>query len=146
MSFIHIGSETRIFRVSNGKVDCRQHYNFSIKNIVTSFNTNDAENVLRIIGTYIYHGFPKLKSTFWLWSSRRMGYLSGVTIDDVIYVMRCAFWYHLYNLKNVKNTHGRVLLLVKFLAAPLLKVTLFNGRSLRSLNCTNDTKSHKTSQ
>ena len=25
--------------------------------------------------------------------------------------MRCAIWYHLYNLKNVKNTHGGVLLL-----------------------------------
>ena len=30
--------------------------------------------------------------------------------------MRCAIWYHLYNLKNVKNTHGRVLLLVKLQA------------------------------
>ena len=28
-------------------------------------------------------------------------------------VIRCAIWYHLYNLKNVKNTHGGVLLLVK---------------------------------
>ena len=26
--------------------------------------------------------------------------------------MRCAIWYHLYNLKNVKNTQGEVLLLV----------------------------------
>ena len=26
-------------------------------------------------------------------------------------VMRCAIWYHLHNLKNVKNTHGGVLLL-----------------------------------
>ena len=26
--------------------------------------------------------------------------------------MCCAIWYHLYNLKNVKNTHGGVLLLV----------------------------------
>ena len=25
----------------------------------------------------------------------------------------CAIWYHLYNLKNVKNTYGGVLLLVK---------------------------------
>ena len=24
------------------------------------------------------------------------------------YVIRCAIWYHLYNLKNVKNTHGGV--------------------------------------
>ena len=29
------------------------------------------------------------------------------------YVMHCAIWYHLYNFKNVKNTHGGVLLLVK---------------------------------
>ena len=38
------------------------------------------------------------------------------------YVMRCAIWYHLYNLKNVKNTHGGVLLLVKF-----TKITLLHG-------------------
>ena len=29
------------------------------------------------------------------------------------FVMRCAILYHLSNLKNVKNTHGEVLLLVK---------------------------------
>ena len=33
-----------------------------------------------------------------------------------VYVVRCAIWYHLYNLKNVKNTHGRVLFLVKLQA------------------------------
>ena len=33
-----------------------------------------------------------------------------------IYVMRCAIWYHLRNLKNVKNTHGGVLILVKLQA------------------------------
>ena len=32
------------------------------------------------------------------------------------YVMICAIWYHLYNLKNVKNTHERLLLLVKLQA------------------------------
>ena len=30
--------------------------------------------------------------------------------------MCCAIWHHLYNLKNVKNTHGGVLLLVKLQA------------------------------
>ena len=30
-----------------------------------------------------------------------------------------AIWYHLYNSKNVKNTHGRVLLLVKLQAKSL---------------------------
>ena len=28
-------------------------------------------------------------------------------------MVRCAIWYHLCNLKNVKNTHGGVLILVK---------------------------------
>ena len=33
--------------------------------------------------------------------------------ESPVYVMRWAIWYHLYNLKNVKNTHGGVLILVK---------------------------------
>ena len=32
------------------------------------------------------------------------------------FVMFCAIWYYLCNLKNVKNTHGGVLLLVKLQA------------------------------
>ena len=28
----------------------------------------------------------------------------------LFYMMRCANWYHLHNLKNVKNTNGGVLL------------------------------------
>ena len=32
---------------------------------------------------------------------------------DFTYVMLWAIWDHLYYLKNVKNTHGGVLLLVK---------------------------------
>ena len=35
----------------------------------------------------------------------------------LIYLMRCAIWYHLCNLKNVKNTHGGVLILVKLQAS-----------------------------
>ena len=31
-------------------------------------------------------------------------------------VVRCAIWYHSYNLKNVKNTHGGMLILVKLQA------------------------------
>ena len=31
--------------------------------------------------------------------------------------MRCAIWYHLHNLKNMKNTHGGVLYLVKLQAS-----------------------------
>ena len=32
------------------------------------------------------------------------------------YVVLCAIWYYSYNLKNVKNTHGGVLLIVKLQA------------------------------
>ena len=39
-------------------------------------------------------------------------------------VMRFAIWYHLYNLKNMKNTHGGVLLLEP---AALLEITLIHG-------------------
>ena len=31
--------------------------------------------------------------------------------------MRCAIWYHLYNLQNVKNAYGGVLILVKLQAS-----------------------------
>ena len=37
-------------------------------------------------------------------------------LDDICDVMRCAIWYHLYNLKNIKNTHGGALILVKLQA------------------------------
>ena len=32
---------------------------------------------------------------------------------EPLYVIRCAIWYHLYNLKNLENIHGGVLHLVK---------------------------------
>ena len=35
------------------------------------------------------------------------------SLDFPIFVMLCAIWYHLHNLKNVKNTDGRVFLLAK---------------------------------
>ena len=56
-----------------------------------------------------------------------------------LYVVRCAIWYHLYNLKNVKNTHGGVLILVK------LKLTLLHGCFSRFLSCKNSAKSRNAS-
>ena len=40
-------------------------------------------------------------------------------------MMRCVIGYHLYNLKNVKSTHGGVLILVK-LQASTCKFTKIN--------------------
>ena len=53
----------------------------------------------------------------------------------IIIVMRCAVWYHLHNLENLKNTHGGVLLLV----------TLLHGCFSRFLNGVNGTKLRKAS-
>ena len=47
-------------------------------------------------------------------------------------VVPCAIWYHLYNLVNLKNAHGEVLLLVKL----QIKVTLLHGCFSRLLICT----------
>ena len=59
------------------------------------------------------------------------------------YVVRCAIWYHFYNLKNVKNTHGGVMILVK-LQASACSFTEINTPPwvyFMFLNCTNGTKS-----
>ena len=53
-------------------------------------------------------------------------------------VISRAIWYHLYNLKNVKNAHKGVLLLVKLQATKSnISPSVFSG----FLNCTNGTKS-----
>ena len=63
-------------------------------------------------------------------------------IAFVLYFFKCNVWLDLVpfvQFKNVKSTHGGVLLLV-------LKVTFLNGCFSRVLNCSNGTKSRKTSQ
>ena len=59
--------------------------------------------------------------------------------------MRCAIWYHLSNLKNLKNIHEEVLILIS-LPATLLKLTLLHGCFSRFLNWTNGTKSRNAPQ
>ena len=43
------------------------------------------------------------------------------------YGMCCAIWHHLYNLKNVKNTYGGVLILVKLQAIPAEACTILDA-------------------
>ena len=57
----------------------------------------------------------------------------------------CNFGNHSYNLKNVKNTHGGLLLLESCRPATLLRVTLLHGSFSHFLNCTNGNKSLKAS-
>ena len=62
--------------------------------------------------------------------------------NDNTYVMLCTIWYHLQYLKNVKNTHGGMLL---FVPAILPKIALLNGYFSWFLNCSNGTISRKIS-
>ena len=66
---------------------------------------------------------------YWLWLN---------FIRLIVIFTQCN---HFYNLKNVKNAHGGLLLL-----ATLLKLTLLYGCFSRFLNCTNSTKWRETSQ
>ena len=53
------------------------------------------------------------------------------SVNSFKYVILCAIWYHLYNLKNMKSTHGGVIL--------LLELQALHGCFSRLLNCTNGT-------
>ena len=63
--------------------------------------------------------------------------------DDLgrLIVVSCAIWYHLYNLKNVKNAHGGKLLLVKLHAEASHSITYYLlpnqilRESLHKFNC-----------
>ena len=48
-----------------------------------------------------------------IWKRNKTYLENLLTLKTKTYVMLCETWYHLYNLKNVKNTHGGMLLLVK---------------------------------
>ena len=47
--------------------------------------------------------------------------------------MLCAIYYHFYNLKNVKNTHGGVLLFVKLQAVQFIKREKHSLRGVTSV-------------
>ena len=53
------------------------------------------------------YGHQLKLAVFWIYS-----------IISQLYVVLCTIQYHVYNLKNVKNTHGGVLLSVKFSNTP----------------------------
>ena len=63
-------------------------------------------------------------------------------ISKTLHVTLCAIWYHIYNLKIVKTTHGRMIHLVKLQAS---KRKLLHDCFSRFLNCTDGTKLRKAS-
>ena len=58
-------------------------------------------------GWYIFYFHRLVNSKMIIAMSLKLLRL-GKHSDDHIYMKRCAIWYNLYNLKNVKDTHGRV--------------------------------------
>ena len=67
---------------------------------------------------------------------KKFGKFLMIIRDLKTYEMLCAIWYHLYNLKNMKNTRAGVLLLVNNIPAWVFSTFL---------NCTHGTNSGKTS-
>ena len=66
--------------------------------------------------SFLKHSFAaNFEQFFVYWDIFRSKY-SEEFWKMTLFVMRCAIWYHLYNLKNVKSTHGEVLLSVKLQA------------------------------
>ena len=59
--------------------------------------------------------------------------------------MRCPILHQLHNLKNVKNSHGGVILLIKLQPVTLMKLTLLRKCFSRFLIGTNGAKSCKAS-
>ena len=49
------------------------------------------------------------------WNDENVQWIRNTTVNASVpwYLILCAFWYRLYNLKNAKNTRRGVLLLVK---------------------------------
>ena len=43
--------------------------------------------------------------------------INNTDTTTISFVMLFAIWYHLYNVKNMKSTHGEVLLLIKLQAS-----------------------------
>ena len=78
----------------------------------------------RSASTYV----AKVGCPFWIYQTLPLNSKVGSDLQFKKYVLHYVIWHYLHNLKNEKNTHGRVLLLVKL-----------------QTNDTNGTKSHKAS-
>ena len=74
--------------------------------------TYELTRELEMIETYSLAKSKYLTGTICLKMSLQK-FIRKLSETKTSYVVRCTIWYHLYNLKNVKNTHGGVLILAK---------------------------------
>ena len=101
---------------------------FVLSHLIRCLNTLWPNIKWRLVqaGFYVLNNFMLVVSFYTTWKYHKTN------------AMLCTIWYNLYNLKNVKKSHGGVLLLVKFTKSNTLPWVLFTF-----LNCTNSTKSRK---
>ena len=92
-------------------------FDFRLPVVPCSLNFFTYKWIIFLCGTYLHQNC--VLETLW-------------TIANNSYVVRCAIWYHLYNLTNVKNTHGRLLILAcnftKISTPPWVFFTFFKLR------------------
>ena len=97
---------------------------FSFKNFETKSRTSSFDRlkpILHEIPTTSADVFPRLSSDLFSYRTSMINQFPFhiILIDSRRFpsdMLRSAIWYYLYNLKNAKNTHGRVLILVKLQA------------------------------
>ena len=97
---------------------------FSFKNFETKSRTSSFDRlkpILHEIPTTSTDVFPRLSSDLFSYRTSMINQFPFhiILIDSRSFpsdMLRSAIWYYLYNLKNAKNTHGRVLILVKLQA------------------------------
>ena len=83
-------------------------------------NISESQHLSAIFQTPMIEVFAKIVHNFQLQKqkapSEMFERVLNTTLNTSTIAMRCPILYHLYNLKNVKNTHGDVLLWVKLQA------------------------------
>ena len=87
---------------------------------MTFLNTEKSyDKIIELFFRYIQIGIIECK--IWLLSGKIQNFKDSFDLKFKVnwlninntYVVRCVIWYQMYNLKDVKITHGGVLLLVK---------------------------------
>ena len=103
--------------------DFAENYSFAVQDAAQGFHWSNSQATIHPF--VLYYVDPATRNV----CHKSYACISNQMIYDTVtvycflqkllkeYVMHCSIWYHLYSLKNVKNTHGGVLILVKLQAS-----------------------------
>ena len=110
-----------------------RHFQVSLRRL----NSNTRYDLLNITWEIIWNDYKTMTL-----SEKNLAMFGDKIIPKREYEMLCAILYHLHNFKNVKNTHGGVITLVKLQAwaCNFTKRNTLLGCFSRFSNCTDGTK------